>query len=471
MTTYDTHVLTDLEGTRLEFPGGFVWGAATAAYQVEGAANEDGRSPSIWDTFSRTPGKVLGGETGDIAADHYHRYRDDVAMMAEIGLGAYRFSVSWPRIQPGGRGPANQRGLDFYRRLVDALLTAGIEPWLTLYHWDLPEELENAGGWPKRETAYHFAEYVELVRDALGDRVRHWTTMNEPWCAAFLGYGSGEHAPGRSDAESALRAAHHLLLGHGLAVEVLRGGPPEVKCGITLNLYPVSPRSDGEEDRDAARRIDGLQNRIFLDPVLRGRYPEDVLADVAPYLGAIEAGDLRTIAAPVDMLGINYYNRFAVSGLPGPVTQPTSRWPGSEHVRFVQQGLPSTSMDWEIDEFGLFEVLYRVRKDYPAIPLYVTENGAAFDDEPSADGAVRDSRRVAFLDSHLRACHAAIRAGVPLRGYFAWSLMDNFEWSLGYSQRFGLIYVDYSTLRRIPKESARWYASVIRRGGLAPAAQ
>lgn len=458
----------------LEFPADFQWGAATAAYQVEGSADRDGRGPSIWDTFSHTPGKVVGGDTGDVAADHYNRYRDDVALMAGLGLTAYRFSVSWPRVQPGGVGPANQRGLDFYRRLIDELLGAGIQPWLTLYHWDLPQPLEDTGGWPARDTAYRFADYVELVAAALGDRVRYWTTVNEPWCSAFLGYGSGEHAPGRSAPTDALYAAHHLLLAHGLAVERVRSAAPDAQCGISPNFYPVSPNTDADEDRDAARRIDGLQNRLFLDPLLRGRYPDDVLADIAPYVeprGGFDDEDLKTIATPLDMLGVNYYNRYSVSGQPGPITQPPSRWPGSEHVRFVRQGLPSTGMDWEIDEYGLFEMLYRIHRDYPGALLYVTENGAAFDDRVAGDGAVRDSARIAFLDAHLRACHAAIRASVPLRGYFTWSLMDNFEWGQGYSKRFGLVYLDYPTQRRIPKDSARWYASVIRRRGLLPAAQ
>ncbi|MQA84417.1 MAG: beta-glucosidase [Streptosporangiales bacterium] len=450
------------------FPADFHWGAATAAYQVEGAAQEDGRGPSIWDTFSHTPGKVLGGDTGDVAVDQYHRYRDDVQLMAALGLTAYRFSISWPRVRPAGSGPSNERGLDFYRRLVDELLAAGIEPWPTLYHWDLPQAVEDAGGWPERETAYRFAEYAQLVHDALGDRVKSWTTLNEPWCSAFLGYGSGVHAPGRRDPDAAVRSAHHLLLAHGLAVEALRSRRPDTLRGISLNLYPVSPETDAEEDRDAVRRIDGLQNRLFLDPILLGRYPDDVLADLAQRvdLGHIKDGDLATIAAPVDMLGINYYRRYAVSGLPGPVTHSPECWPGSEHVRFVPHGLPSTVMDWEIDEFGLFEVLYGLHRDYPCPPLYVTENGAAFDDELTADGTVRDTQRIAYLDAHLRASHAAIRTGVPLRGYFAWSLLDNFEWAMGYAKRFGLVYVDFPTQRRIPKDSAWWYAGVIRRGGL-----
>jgi beta-glucosidase len=455
--------------TPLRFPTGFVWGAATAAYQVEGAADQDGRGPSVWDTFAHTPGMVLGGDTGDVAIDHYHRFAEDVTLMASLGLTAYRFSISWPRVLPEGTGAVNAAGLDFYRRLVDTLLEAGIQPWPTLYHWDLPQALEDAGGWPVRDVAYRFAEYAGIVHDAIGDRIAHWTTVNEPWCAAFLGYASGDHAPGRREPEASLRAAHHLLLAHGLAVPVLRGGNAQV--GAAVNLYAVSAASEAPEDVDAARRIDGLQNRFFLDALLRGRYPADVLADVAPYDIGVRDGDLAIIGEPIDMLGINYYNRFIVTGregAPQAITSPTagtSPWPGSEHVGFVRAGRPVTAMGWEIDETGLAEVLSRVAADYPAIPLYVTENGAAFDDVVSAAG-VDDPDRVAYLDAHLRACHAVIEAGVPLRGYFAWSLMDNFEWSWGYAKRFGIVYVDFETQARIPKTSARWYSSVIAQGGI-----
>jgi beta-glucosidase len=455
--------------TLLGFPAGFVWGAATAAYQIEGAVAEDGRGPSIWDTFAHTPGRVLGGDTGDVAVDHYHRYREDVALMSSLGLTAYRFSISWSRVQHDGSGPPNAQGLDFYRRLVDTLLEAGVEPWPTLYHWDLPQALEDAGGWPARDTAYRFAEYAMIVHEAIGDRVAHWTTVNEPWCAAFLGYASGDHAPGRHDPGASLRAAHHLLLGHGLAARELRADGTQV--GAAVNLYAVSPASDAPEDVDAARRIDGLQNRFFLDALLCGRYPADVLTDVEQYDLGIQDGDLATIGGPIDQLGINYYNRFFVTGREGAapaITSPfaaASPWPGSEHIGFVQVGRPVTAMGWEIDETGLADVLTRVAREYPAVPLYVTENGAAFDDEVLG-GDVDDPDRVAYLEAHLRACHTAISAGVPLRGYFAWSLLDNFEWGWGYAKRFGLVYVDFETQARIPKSSARWYSSVIGRGGI-----
>ena len=465
----------ELNGGR-RFPEGFLWGAATAAYQIEGATATDGRTPSIWDTFSETPGAVVGGHTGHIAVDHYHRYRDDVALMKHMGLGAYRFSVSWSRVQPAGSGPANPAGLDFYRRLVDELLTQGIEPWLTLYHWDLPQPIEDAGGWPARDTAARFAEYAALVHGALGDRVHNFTTLNEPWCSSFLGYGSGDHAPGRREPAAAIRAVHHLLLGHGLAVDAIRGQRQDTQVGITLNLYAVSPASSRPEDREATRRIDGLGNRMFLDPVLLGSYPEDVIADLAPVtdFGHVQAGDLAVISRPLSMLGINYYSRHVLAAPePGPDGRIDWRGPapqganiGSEAVRFVSRGVPVTAMDWEIDAPGLAEILQRVARDYPAVPLYVTENGAAFNDEVAADGSINDIERCDFLDAHLRACLDAIAAGVPLRGYFAWSLLDNFEWAWGYTRRFGLFYVDYHSQRRTPKASAHWYSSVIARHAL-----
>ncbi|MEV6986919.1 GH1 family beta-glucosidase [Sphaerisporangium sp. NPDC051017] len=472
MTTQETQPGTD--APTLAFPPGFVWGAATSAYQIEGATTADGRGTSIWDTFVRRPGRVLNGENADVAIDHYHRYRDDVAMMAELGLTAYRFSVSWPRIMPDGAGAVNQAGLDFYRRLVDELLAHGVDPYLTLYHWDLPQALEDAGGWPARDTAKRFADFAARVHQALGDRVRDWSTVNEPWCAAFLGYASGEHAPGRREPAASIRAAHHLNLAHGLSVQALRAQDPGSRIGGSVNLYAVTPATGGPADLEAARRIDGLQNRFFLDALLKGAYPEDVLADLSAVteIDFIRDGDMETISTPFDTLMVNYYSRFTVSGAAGgsssAAAAPTgtgSPWPGSEHVSFVSGGRPVTSMGWEIDDLGLYEVLQRVATDYPGIPLIVAENGAAFDDVLDG-GEIDDQDRLAFIDSHLRACHAAIEAGVPLQGYFAWSLMDNFEWAWGYGKRFGLVYVDYPTQRRTPKASAHWYAGTIRRGGL-----
>jgi beta-glucosidase len=466
-----------LAGTDLAFPSGFLLGAATAAYQVEGAVAADGRGRSIWDTFAHTPGKVLNDHTGDVAVEHYRRFRDDVALMADLGLGAYRFSVSWPRVQPDGRGAVNQAGLDFYRRLVDALLEAAIEPWLTLYHWDLPQALEDTGGWPARDTAFRFAEFAAAVHDAVGDRVRYWTTVNEPWCAAFLGYASGEHAPGRREPAAAVRAAHHLLLAHGLATLALRAQDASSQVGIGLNLYAVSPASGEQADLDAARRIDGLQNRFFLDAVLHGRYPSDVLEDLRAVAGEdlVRDGDLATIATPLDMLGVNYYSRFTVSGRPAgrasAAAAPTdsgSPWVGSEHVGFVDSGLPVTGMGWEIDDSGLLEVLVRLAREYPPIPLAVTENGAAFHDEIAADGGVHDPERLAYLQAHMGACRQAIAAGVPLHGFFAWSLMDNFEWAWGYTKRFGLVYVDFDTQERIIKDSGRWFSAMARLNASAP---
>ena len=461
---------TTTGGGRL--PAGFVWGAATAAYQIEGASTEDGRGPSIWDTFSHARGRVRGGGTGDIAVDHYHRWREDVGLMAELGLSAYRFSVSWPRVQPTGRGPVDRRGLGFYSRLVDGLLERGIEPWLTLYHWDLPQALEDAGGWPERDTAGRFADYAALVHGALGDRVRVWTTLNEPWCSAFLGYASGEHAPGRQEPAAALRAGHHLLLGHGLAAQVLRA--VGAKVALSLNLYPVQPA--GPADADAARRIDGLQNRFFLDPVLRGAYPADVIADLAPVtdLDFVEPGDLALIAQPLDALGVNYYSRHVVragagESRPGPAGRllPTPH-PGADDIGFADAGTQRTAMGWEIHAAGLVDVLTRVATEYAAPPLYVTENGAAFADTVTADGRVHDRERTAYLAAHLYACRDAVAAGVDLRGYFVWSLLDNFEWAWGYDMRFGLVHVDFASQRRRLKDSALWYADSARHNAPAP---
>jgi beta-glucosidase len=377
-------------------------------------------------------------------------------------------------VQPSGSGAANGPGMDFYRRLVDTLLEAGIEPWPTLYHWDLPQALEEKGGWPERDTAYRFAEYADLVHRALGDRVPQWMTINEPWCAAFLGYASGEHAPGRRDGAASLRAAHHLMLGHGLAVQAMRTRDAGHRLGAAVNLYAITPASRDEADLDAARRIDGMQNRFFLDPLLLGRYPEDVLADLEPlgFAAGIRDGDLGVISQPVDQIGINYYSRFTVTGDPSVQAQAASSpfsshspWVGSEHVGFVDGGRPVTGMGWEIDESGLHEVLLRLHREYPPVDLYITENGAGYDETLNGDGTVDDQGRIDYIDAHLRASHDAIAAGVPLRGYFTWSLLDNFEWSWGYSKRFGLVHVDYATQRRIPKASARWYADVIRAGG------
>ncbi|MET9951215.1 GH1 family beta-glucosidase [Streptomyces sp. NPDC006339] len=451
------------------FPDGFRWGSATAAYQIEGAAAEDGRTPSIWDTFSRTPGRVRNGDTGDIATDHYHRVREDIALMKELGLTDYRFSLSWSRVLPGGRRPASQKGLDFYRGLVDELLDAGIRPVATLYHWDLPQEYEEEGGWPERATAERFAEYAAVAAGALGDRVATWTTLNEPWCAAFLGYGAGVHAPGRTDDRAALRAAHHLNLAHGLAVQALRAAlPAPAELSLTLNLHALRPYADTPEDRDAVRRIDAVGNRIFLDPVFHGRLPEDLVADTAGITdwSFVHDGDLEAVSTPIDVLGVNYYCPAVVAA---GTSETPSPWPGAAgHVRFPYVPGPRTAMDWPVDADGLYELLVRLRDELPHVPLLITENGAAYDDYADPEGGVHDPERIAYLHAHLAAAHRALGAGVDLRGYFLWSLLDNFEWAYGYGKRFGIVHVDFPTGRRTPKDSARWYADVIARGGLPP---
>ncbi len=462
-----------MTNTDITFPEGFLWGAATAAYQIEGAAHEDGRQDSIWDVFSREPGAVADAHNGDIACDHYHRSADDVALMKQLNLQAYRFSTSWARCMPDGVTP-NIEGIEFYSRLVDQLVAAGIKPWLTLYHWDLPQALEEQGGWANRDTAYRFAEYAAVLHEALGDRVRIWTTLNEPWCSAFLGYAAGIHAPGRQDPRAALAAAHHLLLGHGLAAQELRRRDPAAQLGLTLNLTvpdPVDPDSDA--DVDAARRIDGQFNRIFLDPVFRGQYPQDVLDDVR-HLGLeefIHDGDLAIISEPLDLLGVNYYHGEAVTtsvdpanddGGHAPQGRPVaSPYVAADGVRSAPRGLPVTGMGWEVQPDGLRRLLVRIHEEYtgPAgIPVYVTENGAAYDDVPDGSGFVDDQDRLAYFDSHLRAVRAAIDDGADVRGYLAWSFLDNFEWAWGYHQRFGLVRVDYDTQQRTPKASALWYA-------------
>jgi len=452
------------ESVAFRFPTGFVWGAATASFQVEGSTTVDGRTDSIWDEFCRRPGAVVNGDTGDPGADHYRRYESDVDLMSGLGLGAYRFSVAWPRVRPSG-GAVNDAGLDFYDRLVDRLLDAGISPWATLYHWDLPQALEERGGWTSRDTAYRFAEYAESVVARLGDRVAGWQTLNEPWCSAFVGYGSGRHAPGVTSPHAAVAATHHLLLAHGLAMERIRALAPAAPAGITLNLYPVQAASPADED--AARRVDALQNRIFLDPVLRGGYPADVLVDLAPFgLPELVAdGDLEIIGAPIDLLGVNYYRGYLVEAAPA---EDPSEWVGFG-ARFLDSGNPRTDLGWEVQPAGLTDVLVRLHEEYPKLPLYVTENGAAYPDVLGPDGTVGDHDRIAFLDGHLRAAHAALERGVDLRGYFCWSLLDNLEWAEGYAKRFGLIHVDFDTQKRTPKDSAQWYAGVIARNGLASA--
>jgi len=469
--------MTDITSTANDhraFPSDFLFGVATAAYQIEGAAHEDGRTDSIWDAFARLPGAVVDGHDGEVACDHYHRYESDVAMMADLGLQTYRFSTSWSRVRPDG-GPVNPKGLDFYSRLVDSLLEKNIKPWLTLYHWDLPQALEEKGGWANRDTAYRFAEYAADVHSALGDRVENWTTLNEPWCSSFLSYIGGEHAPGRQDVEAGLAAGHHLLLAHGLAVRELRELDPSLGLGITLNLTvadPVDPTDTG--DVDAARRIDGQFNRFFLDPIFRGEYPADLLADLSG-LGLekyVQPGDLEIISTPIDALGVNYYHGEALSSHPvekqmstaAPSERPKrSPFPAAEGIYWHQRDLPLTAMDWEVQPEGLTRLLRRIDAEYTgsAVKLYVTENGAAYDDVRESDGAVHDAERTEFLRLHLAAILDAVEAGVDVYGYFYWSLMDNFEWAWGYHKRFGIVRVDYDTQERSLKDSALEYRRII----------
>jgi beta-glucosidase len=448
-------------------PADFRWGSATSAYQIEGAVAEDGRTLSVWDTFGRIPGKIDNGDVGDVACDHYHRLDEDVALMRSFGLDNYRFSVAWPRVQPGGRGPANELGLDFYERLVDGLLEGGIEPWPTLFHWDTPQELEDAGGWTNRDTAYRFADYAELVYRRIGDRVKTWTTLNEPSVVTTHGHLSGVHAPGRTSLSDAAAAAHHQLLGHGLAGQRLRelaqqaGNPFEL--AITLNLGPATPEHDAPEDLEAVRRADGFNNRLYLDPLWHKRYPADVVEDLAAQGVEIpvQDGDLDIIGAPIDALGINFYFGQQLSGRAedGAVADEAGQ-PVSRHVL---QGLPQTAMGWEIMPADFARLLTRVAQEYPGVPLYVTENGAAFADVPDEQGYVNDVDRVAYIADHLAAVATARRAGADVRGYFVWSLFDNFEWAYGYDKRFGIVRVDFDTLKRTPKHSAQWYTETIRR--------
>lgn len=441
----------------LRFPAEFAWGTATAAYQIEGAVKEDGRGSSIWDTFCRRPGAIVNGDTGDVACDHYHRYRDDVALLGYLGVRFYRFSLAWPRLMPSGSGAINEAGLDFYKRLLDELEHRSIEPWITLYHWDLPQALEDRGGWPARDTALRFAEYAATVHERLRDRVRYWTTLNEPFNSAFTAYASGEHAPGRQDPVAAVAAGHHLLLGHGLAIARMREQDADAQLGITLNFSPYVPASDTAADRDAARRMDARQNRFFLEPIVTGRYGDDNVVELG-LADRIADGDLHAISAPLDFLGVNYYRRLVVRA--GTARARPARFVGCEDVELVDTGLPKSSMGWPIDPAGLHELLTRLARDFSPPPMYITENGVSDDDR------LDDRDRIAFLAEHLRAAHRAIAEGVDLRGYFVWSLLDNFEWALGYEKRFGIVHVDYETLERTPKASAHWFRDVVARNGV-----
>jgi beta-glucosidase len=437
-------------------PAGFSWGVATSSYQIEGAVAEDGRSPSIWDTFSHTAGKITGGGTGDVACDHYHRWPDDVALMERMGVNAYRFSIAWPRVVPAGKGQVNPDGLAFYDRLVDALLEAGITPYPTLYHWDLPQVLQDGGGWTARETAEHFAAYASRVAEVLGDRITSWATVNEPRCSAWIGHLEGRHAPGLMDIKTAVLASYHLLLGHGLATQALRAAAPGVQVGIVHLLSACEPASGSDADLEAVARYDGHANRWWLDPVHGRGFPQDML-DVYGVDLPERAGDMAAIAAPLDWLGVNYYTPSVIADDPdGPV--PYAR-------ETAVPGTPRTMLGWEVRAAGLERLLVKVTSDYSPSRLCVTENGSAWADIVGPDGRAHDPERVSYLEEHLAACGRAVRRGVPLAGYFAWSLLDNFEWADGYDARFGLVYVDYATQERIIKDSGHRYAEIIRSHG------
>ena len=438
------------------FPDGFRWGTATAAYQIEGAHDADGKGPSIWDTFSHLPGRIETGEDGDVACDHYHRYREDVGLIADIGLNAYRFSTSWPRVLPSGTGTANPKGLDFYSRLVDVLLENRITPFITLYHWDLPQALQDRGGWGNREIAGWFGDYAALMGRTLGDRVQHWITFNEPFAFIVIGHIWGMHAPGLKDPALAFQSSHHMNLAHGEAVRALRATVPASVVGITQVSMPAYPASDSEADRLAAWRFDGFVNRWYWEPPLLGTYPADIverLGSIAPH---IEPGDLERLAPPIDFFGHNSYSRAVVRD------DPESALIGAKQIKTDN---PKTAMGWEIYPDHLYDALTRINRDYGAPDIYITENGAAFEDQV-VNGQVDDPQRTDYLRTHLAACQRAIRDGVKLRGYFCWSLLDNFEWAYGYSKRFGIIYTDYPTQRRIVKASGRWFGEVARRNGL-----
>jgi beta-glucosidase len=447
----------------LRFPEGFVWGTATAAFQIEGAWDEDGRGPSIWDRFAEAPGNIADGSNARVACDHYHRYEADFDLARDLSPQAYRFSIAWPRILASGTGPANPKGLAFYDRLVDALLARGIRPFATLYHWDLPQPLQDLGGWANRATADAFAEYADLVTRRLGDRVKDWMTHNEPWVAAFVGHLFGAHAPGLQDLRTALAAAHCILLSHGRAVPAIRANVPGARVGIVHNLEWVEPASPREEDAAAAARHDGAFNRWFLDAVFRGRYPEDMLSWYGKDAPEAAPGDLEAIAAPTDFLGVNYYTRRVMAHDPagradrhGFLAARQVYWPFVPRAHFEE---------WEIAPEGLYRSLLRVSREYRPACMYVTENGTSLPDTPSPDGAVHDPVRTRYLARHTAAVHQAIADGADVRGYFLWSLLDNFEWGFGFSKRFGIVWVDYQTQKRIVKDSGRWYAQASRKNG------
>ncbi len=445
---------------RPALPSDFLWGAATSAFQTEGSPSADGRLPSIWDDFGRTPGAVEGGDTGEVACDSYRRWPEDLDLLRQLGVTSYRFSIAWPRIQPTGRGPANVAGLDHYDQMVDDLLEAGIRPFTTLYHWDLPSALQHTGGWTSRETSYRFAEYATIVAERLGDRVSEWVTLNEPLCSAWIGHMEGRMAPGMRDLRSAVHASHHLLLAHGLAVQALRSVATKTpSVGIVNNLSPCEPATDTPTDIEAAMRADGHTNRWWLDPLVGRGYPVDMVELYGIEL-PVRQGDMETIATPLDFLGLNYYFRQKIAA------DPTVATLGFRQVPV--EGATTTALDWEVHPAGLEEMLLRLTKDYDAPALYVTENGSAWTDEADANGYVADHERTAYLLDHVDAVAEAVAQGAPVRGYFAWTLLDNFEWAYGYRPRFGLAHVDYATQRRVLKLSGQTYRDLIDRNRAVP---
>jgi beta-glucosidase len=439
---------------RADFGADFLWGCATSSYQIEGAAHEDGRVESIWDRFAATPGKIRDGSSGAVACDHYHRWPEDLDIARSLGLDAYRFSIAWPRIFDGVNAAPNGKGLGFYERLVDGMLERGLQPWATLYHWDLPQWLQDRGGWNERATVDAFVELADAVTRRLGDRVKHWITHNEPWCTAMIGHHEGWHAPGTTDFKTALQVCHHVLLSHGKAVPVIRANVPDAQVGIALSLHPVRAASDSPEDRAALLRHDGLRFRWFMDPLYGRGYPAATLGAVGQAAPAILDGDLDAIAVPTDFLGVNYYFPETVAHAPGQ---------GPLGARVLPPGAQAqtTAMGWEVAPQGLTELLQRIEDEYRPGPIYLTENGSCYDDAVEDDGAIHDAERRAYLQRHLGALRDTLRAGVPVKGYFAWSLVDNFEWSEGYGRRFGLVHIDYATQQRRLKDSARWYRAFL----------
>ncbi|MBL8332019.1 MAG: beta-glucosidase [Rubrivivax sp.] len=439
---------------RSDFPNAFRWGCSTASYQIEGATDEDGRGESIWDRFCTRPGAIRDGSSGAVACDHYHRWPEDLDLARSLGVDAYRFSIAWPRVLPEGRGRVEPRGLDFYSRLVDGMLERGLEPWATLYHWDLPQALQDQGGWMRRETLDAFADYADLVTRRLGDRVKHWITHNEPWVTAWLGHGYGVHAPGQANAATALQVCHHLLVSHGMLVPRIRANVSDARVGIVLSLHPQIPASDSAEDAAAAHRHDGLRNRWFLDPLHGRGYPDDAWRLLGPLAPQVRDGDMATIAAATDFLGINYYFPEVVKHAPGA---------GLDSWQLVDRpGVERTAFGWEVSPQGLVDLFERVHREWAPGPLVITENGSTWDDRLEPDGRVHDAERTSYLARHLQAVQRLVQRGVPVQGYFAWSLIDNFEWAEGYTRRFGLTYVDYATQQRHLKDSGRWYARFLR---------